>query len=246
MLFKIPLKRLSIEKLLSLLFTEDKTSVKAWEEFLKRYSKLILKVCWKFEKDYDKVMQRYLYVCEKLIENDFKILKQYNTDFNEQAPKFSTWLIVVTRNICIDYYRQQTGRRRYPAAVATLSKEDKLFFELYYWKGHSLQEISETLNLYSQAETETADDKLERINSLLLRAPKIYPKTELVPFNEQTFISDSENEHSEAELNIDEKINDWIRKLPDNERVIIRLRFWDGLSAREIADILNISNNQTL
>ena len=121
-ILKIFIKRLSTEKLLRVLFNDNDLSEIAWEEFLKRYSKLILKVCWKFEKDYDKVMQQYLFTCEKLAENNYSLLKKFNSDFNEKSPKFTTWLVVVARNICIDYYRIQHGRKRFPAAIAESSK----------------------------------------------------------------------------------------------------------------------------
>jgi len=35
----------------------------AWKEFLRDYSNLFLKVIWQFEKDREKVMDTYLYVC---------------------------------------------------------------------------------------------------------------------------------------------------------------------------------------
>lgn len=236
-ILKIFIKRLSIDKLLRTLFNDSDLSGIAWEEFLIRYSKLILKVCWKFEKDYDNVMQQYLYTCEKLSENDFSLLKNFSFDFNDQSPKFTAWLIVVARNICIDYYRVQHGRKRFPSGIAKLPKEDRMFFEMYYWKGFSLREISESLGLYSGSGKETADEKLERITALLTRTPKIREKRELISFSEQTFIPE-ENPDDENDFN--EKIVDWIAGLSSQEKIIVRLRFWDGLTAREISEILKI------
>ena len=36
----------------------------------------------------------------------------------------------------------------------------------------------------------------------------------------------------------------WIAKLPEEEKIIIRLKFWENLSAREIADIVGLENEQ--
>lgn len=237
-ILKIYLKKSSLEKLLHFLFSNNDLSGYAWEEFLKRYSKLILKVCWKFEKEYDKVMQQYLFVCEKLVENDFSLLKNFSFDFNEKSPKFTAWLIVVARNICIDYYRTQHGRKRYPAGIANLPKDDKQFFELYYWKGSSLGEISEIMNLYADSNKETAFDKLERINSLLVRTPELQLKTEYISFNEQRILP---YEDLSNEIDFVEGMENWIADLSSLEKIIVRLRFWDGLTAREISEVLNIS-----
>lgn len=236
-ILKILLRNSGTEKLLQALFNGDNLSEIAWEEFLKRYSKLILKVCWKFDKDYDKVMQQYLFTCEKLADNNFSLLKKYNSDFNRDKPKFSTWLAVVARNICIDNYRKKSGRKRYPAAVENLSEEDKSIFELYYWKGLSLREITETLNLHLPGRIETVNQKLDRINSLLSRSPGIRDQIHLVPYNDQAIGKEDEMD----ENNYDEKIAKWVSGLPDIEKIVIRLRFWEGLSAREISEICRIT-----
>ena len=234
--FKILIKNYGTEKLLAALFDNSERSETAWEEFLRRYSRLILKVCWKYEKDYDKVMQRYVYACERLIDNDFHLLKKYNTDFMDRTPKFSNWLIAVVRNICVDYYRKLNGRKRYPAAVAQLSDEDKMFFKLYYWKGLSLTEIGETMNLSSLSSGENAGEKLERINSHLLRTPKRENDVEFVAFDDEIYYTAGDNETD----NYDDKINEWISKLSPVEKIAVRLRFWDGLTAREISEVLQI------
>ena len=233
---KIFFKKYGTGKLLGLLFADNEHSQAAWEEFLGRYSGLILKVCWKYEKDYDKVMQRYLYVCERLVENQFRLLKKFNSDFKDSTPKFSNWLISVVRNICIDFHRKEHGRNRYPAAILQLPEEDRQFFKLYYWKGMTLSEITETLNLSEGNAEENASEKLDRINSLLLREPQKKMKAEFIRFNEEIYDPGDywENEDYEG------KINGWIAELSPAEKIVVRLRFWNGLKAREISDILKI------
>lgn len=235
-LLKKFLRSIPTGRLLSVLFSGNRYSYLAWEEFLQRFSKLILKVIWKYESDYDKVMEAYLFICEKLTNNDFEVLKKYNDDFDHASPKFSTWLMAVSKNICVDLYRKSNGRKRYPKGIRRLSKEDRLFFELYYWKGLPVDEIAKTMGLTNGTHGNAISDSLNRINDALVRTPKTPKTVQMVAFNESRYIVSDELE--EPDLNA--QMETWIETLPANEKLILRLRFWENLSAREIAEILDI------
>ena len=54
-------------------------------------------------------MDGYAYVLEALRENEYRRLRAYAADGRS---KFSTWLVVVARRLCLDFHRQRYGRAR--------------------------------------------------------------------------------------------------------------------------------------
>ena len=89
----------------------DKNAADAWAYFLNKYSKIILKVIRSYTNNYDEVMDKYLFVCNKISENNFSLLKKYNYNDKRKA-KLSTWLTVVVRNLCVDQFRKNHGDRK--------------------------------------------------------------------------------------------------------------------------------------
>lgn len=85
----------------------------AWERFIAKYSRLLLFAARSLGQDYDGAMDRYVYVLERLHEGDFRRLRAYTSD---GRTKFTTWLLVVTRRLCLDHYRQRYGRAPAPAS----------------------------------------------------------------------------------------------------------------------------------
>jgi RNA polymerase sigma factor (sigma-70 family) len=83
----------------------------AWAEFLQSYSRLILYVARQKPRDDDGVMDRYAFVVEKLGENNCRRLRNFAAD---GRGKFTTWLMVVVRRLCLDHDRHKYGRS--PAA----------------------------------------------------------------------------------------------------------------------------------
>jgi RNA polymerase sigma factor (sigma-70 family) len=54
-------------------------------------------------------MDAYAFVLECLRENDHRRLRAYSAD---GRAKFTTWLVVVARRLCLDFHRQRYGRTR--------------------------------------------------------------------------------------------------------------------------------------
>ncbi len=96
---------------LSRLFSASDPSSRerAWTEFVQAHSRLLLHVARSFGGDYDSAMDRYAFVLKQLRRDDFKRLRAYIADARS---KFSTWLVVVARRLCLDYHRQRYGRAR--------------------------------------------------------------------------------------------------------------------------------------
>lgn len=85
----------------------------AWTVFLTEFSDLIRYVCRQLGGDEDVAMDRYTFVLGALRENDFRRLRRFQAG---PRSKFSTWLVAVTRRLCVDEYRQRYGRPQSEAA----------------------------------------------------------------------------------------------------------------------------------
>jgi RNA polymerase sigma-70 factor (ECF subfamily) len=80
---------------------------RAWGEFLDAYSRLILYVARRVPRDHDGVMDRYVFVIEHLREKRCRRLRAFAV---EGRGKFTTWLVVVVRRLCLDHDRRRLGR----------------------------------------------------------------------------------------------------------------------------------------
>jgi len=91
--------------------TDRGTKETAWAAFVETYTPLLLHTAYRFGHTYDEAMDRYSYFLEQLYRNDFQRLR----GFAAIGPgRFTTWLVVVARRLCLDYYRQRYGRARPP------------------------------------------------------------------------------------------------------------------------------------
>jgi RNA polymerase sigma factor (sigma-70 family) len=81
----------------------------AWRRFVNKHSRLILTTAREACAGYDDGMERYTFLLDELKRNDFHRLRGYVAD---GRGKFTTWLVVVARRLCVDYHRKRFGRRR--------------------------------------------------------------------------------------------------------------------------------------
>jgi RNA polymerase sigma factor (sigma-70 family) len=92
----------------------------AWAAFLDAHSRLLLSMARAFGGDYDTAMDRYAYILEQIRRDDFKRLRAFVADGRS---KFSTWLVVVARRLCLDHYRERYGRAR--SKVESVDRESE-------------------------------------------------------------------------------------------------------------------------
>lgn len=79
----------------------------AWGEFVRAHSRLLLHVARTLTRDHDAAMDRFAYLLEQLRRDDCRRLRGFVADGRS---KFTTWLVVVARRLCLDYDRRQYGR----------------------------------------------------------------------------------------------------------------------------------------
>jgi RNA polymerase sigma factor (sigma-70 family) len=81
----------------------------AWRRFVEAHSRLVLYAARSIDRSHDAAMDAYAYVLEQLQRDDFRRLRAYAAD---DRGKFSTWLVLVARRLCLDRVRQRYGRRQ--------------------------------------------------------------------------------------------------------------------------------------
>jgi RNA polymerase sigma factor (sigma-70 family) len=97
-------------ELARLLAARDPTAREAaWVEFARVHTRLLLHVARSVGRDHDAAMDAYAYLLERLRENDYRRLQAYAVDGRS---KFTTWLVVVARRLCVDHHRERYGRLR--------------------------------------------------------------------------------------------------------------------------------------
>src|SRR6266566_3162426 len=86
-----------------------------WADFVDAHSRLLLHVARSLTADRDAAMDGYAHVLERLREDDCRRLRGYVPDGRS---KFTTWLVVVARRLCLDFHRHRYGRTDDPAPDA--------------------------------------------------------------------------------------------------------------------------------
>ena len=107
--------------LLSLLRARDEVAQNgAWSGFLDEYSDILLKTARRASFDHDGALDHYSYMLEQLRQDGFRRLRAYQGD---SRGKFTTWLVVVARRLCVDHHRHTHGRLQTPAGSPARSLE---------------------------------------------------------------------------------------------------------------------------
>ena len=79
----------------------------AWHVFVAEHSRVILHVCRSVWDAHDDAMDAYTLVLDHLRADDHRRLREFARD---PRCRVTTWLVVVTRRVCLDLYRQRYGR----------------------------------------------------------------------------------------------------------------------------------------
>lgn len=180
----------TLEKLLS----HNPPSDDAWSAFAREYTGLLLHVARSTSHGGDDAMDAYVYLLDRLREDGCRRLRGYVA---QPRSKFTTWLVVVTKRLCIDHYRLKYGRLRHEE-----SREERERLDLRRGLAN--------LNGPPELAESIADEN---------------PGTAADAF-ESSELSD--------------ELRTLVTTLPPEDRLLLRLRFDDDLSASEIARILRL------
>jgi RNA polymerase sigma factor (sigma-70 family) len=96
------------------------TREEAWDAFVAAYSRLLLHVSRSLSRDHDSAMDAYAHLLEALRQDDFRRLRAYTPI---PGSKFTTWLVMVARRLCVDQVRRRYGQ---PRSESTASEQARL------------------------------------------------------------------------------------------------------------------------
>ncbi len=102
--------------------SDDDARDRAWDAFILEFNALIMHVARRTEADHDAVMDRYAFIIHALREGCFRRLRKYKSD---DGARFTTWLLVVTRRLCLDQYRARYGRAQSDSDLVTESRRER-------------------------------------------------------------------------------------------------------------------------
>jgi RNA polymerase sigma factor (sigma-70 family) len=212
----------------------------AWDLFAERYRRLILATIRRLVHEHDDVMDVFSGICQVLHADDLARLRRF-VDRPAHSARFSTWLVVVVRNLTIDWLRERDGRRRavVPGHLSPLQRE---IYTAVFLEGRShveayelivthnaptllfsefLREMRETYRLAPKASTE-----LHQKAHAVVRAPNDLP----TPMNDPA----ASAENAEAS----ERISAVLGSLAPDVRLAVELFVVERMGAADVAQAL--------
>lgn len=134
--------------------TDDVSRERAWNVFLNAFSPLILHAARSGSGGYDEGMDAYAAALDGLRAADYRKLRAYSAD---PRSKFSTWLVVVVRRICIDAQRERFGRSTAAEKADGISDERAARRRLATLTGEAVE-----LNTIADAQGSSPDENVRR------------------------------------------------------------------------------------
>lgn len=244
----------------SLVKSISQGSLPAWHEFLNRYAGLIYSVIRRhlFSEDKEEVRNVYVDVLKTLYEGDLFKFRIHTS--------LSTSLIVYARSRALDHYRKLYGRHRTPKGYHNLSKFDQRVLQLFYverlsfeiiiqallWDGYRVEvhEVVESIRRIENTIDRRYLNRLDRDHHANTRSVKSNRMLRYLIQIRMEYDERMSRERPDAHLIEKEtqettaRIRTALVNMSAEERQIIFLRFHKGLSAKQIAERLNLSGQR--
>ncbi len=144
----------------------------AWARLVDEHSRLLLHVARTVENGRDDAMDAYAYILDRLRRDDHRVLRRYQRD---GRTRFTTWLVVVVRRMCLDFRRQRVGRPRNATPSAGHDAERRARMRL-----HHLASVPSELQMLVDAEAPGPEERMRERQLLdaLERAVSALPPDE--------------------------------------------------------------------
>jgi RNA polymerase sigma factor (sigma-70 family) len=232
-------------------------SREVWAEFLRQYSPVIFQTCQYSTSDADQAADCFLFACEQLRRNNFRRLLRFRL---EGLAGFPTWLRVVVRNLCLDWRRKEFGRPRLFRSIARLSQLDGEVYRCRYEQGLSLDETfvslrpnfpGLTMEQLAAAEAQV-QESLNSRQLWLMSTRQVHLRTQIqessidvieAPVNEPVDLRPNQ-ELALADREQQDRLRCAVAKLPKRDRLLVHMRFEQGLSLDEIGGLTGLGDAQ--
>ena len=219
----------------------------AWREFLAQYSPVIMHVIRRHVADHDRAAECFVQVCSALSDDDFRKLRSFRPD---GPARFSTWLMAVVANLCVDWRRHEQGRVRAPQGVSHLPELDQHVYRCIYLRRMSRTECVETLQPrfpgLTAATVSEINARLFRLLSPQQRWQASSRNHALHPVALGVALSDDDPASQvaaeepgpadeAAEIQESQLLQEALARLPAEQRLLLRLRYEQDLTLAEVA-----------
>ena len=225
----------------------------AWVGFLESYSPVLYQTARASTPDEDAAADCYLHICEQLARNRFRRLLKFKL---EGRASFITWLRVVARNLCFDWHRSRSGRRRPFKSLQHLSQLELAVYNCRFNRGFSqeetLQQLESTFPGVSLSDLAVIDGRLH--SSLNSRQHWILSTRKQLSFavvggegKEQSIdVADPRPDQETLVVGRQQQaqLEKCVASLSTHERLILQLRFGEDLSLAEIAHLTGLEDAQ--
>ena len=172
---------------------------------------------------------------EKLLENDCRMLARW-----EGRSSFPTFLTVVLVNLMRDYRTHLWGKWRPTAAARRLGREAVLLEQLCGRDALTFDEAVERMRLEHGVSLSRAE--LERLATSLtprMERRRVGEEELLrIPVDGQVEHRIEEAERSRTEEELRAVMAPLLKSLPAEDRLLLKLHYWDGLSMAAISPLL--------
>ena len=226
----------------------------AWTDFLAIYSETIFGVVKVFTRDADQSSDCFLFVCERLAAKTYRRLRVFEPNGRAQ---FSTWLRAVVRNLCLDWYRSKYGRRGLFRSIASRDAIDQEIFVAMFHRADSIDQIWLDLSRrgYSLDYSEI-EGRVEQLRASLSARQLWLVSASRLPIDT---IEQGEEDHAVALLadaapnpemlamlrETEAIVRKGLAQLNTTDRILLRLRYLEGLPLLEVARLLGLKDAQT-
>jgi len=223
----------------------------AWIEFLDQHSTLIMHTATQFEYTRDHATECYLYVCDQLRRDGFRRLLKFNTS---GRATFRTWLGAVVFNLCVDWHRHEYGRVTLLPAVSALPAFDRAVYRIVVELGQDKESCFQTLRTdFPDLTRDLVERSVLRVYSLLtpqqrwqvlVRNRRKSLARGHSPDNPIEHLPDpgsSPEEQAQKQQDL-ENLQRAMSRLPAPQRLLIRLRFQEGVSLEKIAEMTKLGD----
>ena len=229
----------------------------AWVEFLGTYSPVLYQTARASTSSEDDAADCYLHICERLARDGFRRLLKFKP---QGKAAFTTWLRVVARNICLDWYRSQYGRVRPFKSLQCLSPLEIEIYNQRFVRGVSQEETLQRLEYQfpgvSLADLSTIEEQLQ--TSMTSRQRWILGTRIRPEFSSPVAVAGEEDdsdavdvpdpgpsqEQRYVEQERQSRLETSVAELPTQERLLVQLRFEQDLSLEEIARVCGFNDAQ--
>ncbi|MFY9558659.1 MAG: sigma-70 family RNA polymerase sigma factor [Terriglobales bacterium] len=228
----------------------------AWAEFLHVYSPSILQVAQLSSGDPDAAADCFLFACERLSRDNFRRLLRFRP---EGPATFTTWLKVVVRNLCLDWHRKKFGRRRTFRSIQELPQLQREVYQCRCEEGLSADATFSLLQTrfpkltpedITQAEERARRALSSRQNWLLSirrQKDKLSAATDYAgALLDLQIVDPSPSPETLASRHQERyRLGTAVAHLPKLERVMLRLRYEQGLTLEKVARLTGLEDAQT-